>query len=84
MLWKEAYPAGDDDRGGDEDSLTHRIFARAFTVFNVAQVDGYQPGPVALLPESERVAHAEAFIGNLGINTVFGSQNAYYLTATDM
>ena len=60
-----------------------RIFARAFTVFNVAQVDGYQPEPVALLPETERLAHAEAFIGNLGINTVFGSPNAYYRPATD-
>jgi len=83
VLWKQASPAGDDDRGGDDDSPARRIFARAFTVFNVAQVDGYQPEPVALLPESERVAHAEAFIGNLGITTVFGSPNAFYRPATD-
>jgi antirestriction protein ArdC len=76
-------PAGGDDRLGDEDGPARRIFARAFTVFNVAQVDGYQPGAVALLPETERLAHAEAFIGNLGINTVFGSPNAYYRPATD-
>ena len=82
VLWKQANPAGDDG-AGDGGRPARRIFARAFTVFNVAQVDGHQPEPVALLPESERVAHAEAFIGNLGITTVFGSPNAYYLPATD-
>ena len=83
VLWKETTPAGGDDRVGDEDGPARRIFARAFTVFNVAQVDGYQPEAVALLPETERLAHAEAFIGNLGINTVFGGPNAYYRPATD-
>ena len=83
VLWKEVTPAGGDDRAGEEDSPARRIFARAFTVLNVAQVDGYQPEPVALLPGTERLAHAEAFIGNLGINTVFGSPNAYYRPATD-
>ena len=83
VLWKQANPASGDDGAGDEDNPARRIFARAFTVFNVAQVDGYQPAPVALLPESERVAHAEAFIGNLGITTVFGSPNAYYQPGTD-
>jgi antirestriction protein ArdC len=83
VMWKETAPAGGDDRAGDEDAPARRIFARAFTVFNVAQVDGYRPEPVALLPETERLAHAEAFIGNLGINTVFGSPNAFYRPATD-
>ena len=83
VLWKQANAASDDDGAGDEDSPARRIFARAFTVFNVARVDGYQPTPVALLPDTERVAHAEAFIRNLGITTVFGSPNAYYRPATD-
>jgi len=52
-------------------------------VFNVAQVDGYESVPVAALPETERLAHAEAFIGNLGIETVFGGSEAYYLPSTD-
>jgi len=83
VLWKQANAASDDDGAGDDDRPARRIFARAFTVFNVSQVDGYQPEAVALLPESERVAAAEAFIGNLGITTVFGSPNAYYRPATD-
>jgi antirestriction protein ArdC len=83
VLWKQANAASDDDGADDEDGPSRRIFARAFTVFNAAQVDGYQPAPVALLPESERVTHVEAFISNLGITTVFGSPNAYYQPATD-
>jgi antirestriction protein ArdC len=83
VLWKQAASADDDNDAGDDDRKARRIFARAFTVFNVAQVDGYEPEPVALLPERERVADAEAFIGNLGITTVFGSPNAYYRPATD-
>jgi hypothetical protein len=35
--------------------------------FNIAQVDGYDREPVAALPETERLAHAETFITNLGI-----------------
>jgi antirestriction protein ArdC len=83
VLWKEATPAGEDEQVADRDSPARRIFARAFTVFNLAQVDGYRLEPVVLLPESERLAHAEAFVGNLGINTVFGGPDACYRPATD-
>jgi antirestriction protein ArdC len=83
VLWKEAAQAGGDERADEEDRPARRIFARAFTVFNVAQVDGHEPEPAALLPESERLADAEAFIGNLGITTVFGGPDACYRPATD-
>jgi antirestriction protein ArdC len=36
VLWKQANPASDDDRAGDDDTPARRIFARAFTVFNAA------------------------------------------------
>lgn len=86
VLWKEAGSAGGDAGDADPedgDRPARRVFARAFTVFNLAQVDGYVPEPVALLPESQRIAHAEAFIANLGITTVFGSSEACYRPATD-
>ena len=56
----------------DDDDDGHRadIFARAFSVFNAAQVDGYERPPSPVLPESERLAHAEAFTANLGVKTV--------------
>jgi antirestriction protein ArdC len=59
------------------------MFARAFSVFNVDQVDGYEPEPIAVLPDAERLAHAETFITNLGIKTVFGGSKAYYQPSTD-
>jgi antirestriction protein ArdC len=59
------------------------VFARAFSVFNVAQAHGYEAPPVPVLPESERLQHAEAFIGNLGIRTVFEGDEAYYRPSTD-
>lgn len=83
VLWKQiasSEPADDDD--GD-DSGHRRMFARAFSVFNVAQVDGYERQPMDVLPESERLAHAEAFIANLKIKTVFGGSEAYYLPSSD-
>ena len=85
VLWKQiasSAPAGHDDHDDDEDGH-RRMFARAFSVFNVAQVDGYERPPTDTLPENERFAHAEAFIGNLGIKTMFGGSEAYYLPSSD-
>ena len=80
VLWKEVRP-GDAEDGTDEGR--RRMFARAFAVFNLAQVEGYAPPARGVLPESERLAHAEAFIGHLGIPTVWGGSEAYYRPATD-
>jgi antirestriction protein ArdC len=54
------------------------MFARAFTVFNVAQVDGYEPEPIAMLPENERFVHADAFVEALKIPVVVGAYDAHY------
>ena len=83
VLWKQTAssdPSYDDNNDGDGHV---RVFARAFPVFNVAQVDGYECPPVDMLPESQRLAHAEAFVANLGIKTVFGGPDAYYLPSSD-
>jgi antirestriction protein ArdC len=83
VLWKQiaSRESADGDDGDDDDR--QRMFARAFSVFNVAQVDGYERQPMDVLSESERLAHAEAFIANLGIKTVFGGSEAYYLPSSD-
>jgi antirestriction protein ArdC len=82
VLWKQATSGAGDEE--DDDEASHRrVFARAFTVFNVAQVGGHEPEAASLLPESERIAHAETFLANLGVNTVFGGSEACYLPATD-
>ncbi|MDA9397956.1 ArdC family protein [Bradyrhizobium sp. CCBAU 45389] len=84
VLWKQiasSEPADDDD--DDDEGGRRRIFARAFSVFNAAQVDGYERPPADTLPENERLAHAKAFITNLDIKTEFGGSDAYYLPSSD-
>ncbi|MGE4302715.1 MAG: ArdC family protein [Novosphingobium sp.] len=82
VFWKQIASA--DGEHGDDDEGGHRkMFARAFSVFNVAQVEGYERPPVPILPETERLSHADAFIANLGIKTVFGGSDAYYRPSTD-
>lgn len=82
VLWKDLRKQ---DGGGDEDHDNDRprVFARTFSVFNADQVDGYAPEPRTLLPESERLAQAEAFIAALGIPVSFGAPCAYYHLAKD-
>jgi antirestriction protein ArdC len=82
VLWKEVRAKGD-ETGADDDSDHRRLFARAFSLFNIDQVDGYAPEPKAVLPEAERLAHAEAFIAALGIDTIYGSSSAYYHLTED-
>ncbi|ACG77910.1 replication primase [Phenylobacterium zucineum HLK1] len=84
VLWKTLRPAGGDE--GDEPEAPGgrtRMFARGYAVFNLAQVDGYAPAASPQLPESERLAHAEAFWSRLGIVTVYGGSEAYYLPSKD-
>jgi antirestriction protein ArdC len=83
VLWREILSSRKGDDEEDESGSHRRMFARAFSVFNVAQVDGYERQSMDLLPESERMAHADAFIANLGIKTVFGGAEAYYLPSSD-
>ena len=82
VFWKQVESGGgdalEDDEGGRK-----KMFARAFSVFNVAQVDGFAPPPVVTLPEADRHAHAEAFIATLGIQTIFGGSEAFYRPSTD-
>jgi antirestriction protein ArdC len=84
VLWKDLRQEGDrpdsDDATGDE---RPRVFARAFNVFNADQVEGYAPEPRPILPESERLAQAEAFITALGIAVRFEGSSAHYHIARD-
>ena len=80
VLWKQSGSQSDDDHGNDDDRPGRRVFARAFTVFNVAQVDGYAVEVMDERSEPGRFAHADAFIANLGIRTVYGGNGACYPT----
>ncbi|RWK57573.1 zincin-like metallopeptidase domain-containing protein [Mesorhizobium sp.] len=74
------------DEEGDETGDAgerRRLFARGYSVFNCAQVDGYEREPTVARSEEERIAHADAFYANLGIDTVYGGNEAYYLPSAD-
>ncbi|MEI2677588.1 MAG: ArdC-like ssDNA-binding domain-containing protein [Burkholderiaceae bacterium] len=77
VFWKQAASRAEDDRD-DAEAGPGRMFARAFTVFNLAQVEGYEPEPVAQLPESERFGHADAFVEALKIPITEGAYDAHY------
>jgi antirestriction protein ArdC len=85
VMWKQVAPSDPtaDHDDNNDDSSRVRMFAKAFSVFNVAQVDGYERPPTRLLPEDERLAQAETFIANLGIRTVFGGSEACYRPSSD-
>lgn len=82
ILWKEVCRRDEDDRDGD-DGDHPRLFARAFSLFNADQVDGYAPEPGPVLPERDRLTTVERFIAALGIDTVYGASSAYYHIAED-
>lgn len=84
VLWKPIEARGEDDSGDDAQPRGRGMYARAFSVFNIDQVDGYELPAVSLLPESDRLAHAERFISNLGVKTEFGAPRAFYRPLDDI
>ncbi len=67
----------------EEGEQGRRIVARAYHVFNAAQVDGFTPPGVMMLSESERDAKAEAFFTALPIEVLHEGDRAYYQPSTD-
>ena len=89
VYWKITKPSergdtdGEDEAGGGKRGS---FFVRYYNVFNLAQVDGATlPGDTAPeLPESERIAHAEAFIAALpGLDLRHGGGMAFYMPSQD-
>lgn len=81
VLWKEFKPSQrdneDEGEGGDDDGRP-RLFARAFWVFNRAQVENYDPAVRPVLPETDRIAAADRFFADLRIPLVSGHHDAHY------
>jgi antirestriction protein ArdC len=95
IFWKaytatKAEPDGGGDSGDDGDSAAERrLIARGYSVFNAAQVDGFDAAtitrkPVAAdLPETERVANAERFFAATGAVVNHGGNRAFYSPGRD-
>jgi antirestriction protein ArdC len=85
VFWKRLGGSQDDDSSEDADPSDHeeggrrpRFLARGYSVFNEAQVDGYLREELPCLPESERIARADAFFAALNIPMVIGGNDACY------
>jgi antirestriction protein ArdC len=84
VFWKISdKEAQDGDEDGVEDDRRSRVFARGYSVFNAAQVDGYAAPALPVLPEVERIDHAEAFFAATGIEVRHGGARAYYRPGED-
>jgi antirestriction protein ArdC len=60
-----------------------RCVARAYHVFNAAQVDGYVPPPVPRISSSERIAQAEDFFSRIPAVVRHGGDRAFYSVPGD-
>lgn len=87
VFWRQAASGAEPaqaDATTERDIPTQRPFlARAYPVFNCAQVEGWTPPQSPALPESARDAAAEAFFTALPLTVHHGGDQAYYRPATD-
>ena len=76
---------GDGGAAGEDgaDGCRPRVFARGYSVFNAAQVDGYAAPALPMLPEPERIGHAEAFFAALGADIRHCGNRACYVPSLD-
>lgn len=78
----EAESDSRDDHSEAEANRT-RWIARAFPLFNIAQLDGYQPPEQPERPGHQRIVEAEAFVAALGADVRHGGNRAFYRSSSD-
>lgn len=84
VFWKSliSQPDLEDEPGGAAQARAPML-ARAYSVFNAQQIEGYEAPPPILLRESERLARADSFFGNIQADVRHGSTHAYYSPGED-
>ena len=80
VLWKTTKKEGQED---ETEERHETFFARAFHVFNVAQVEGYEVPAAPVRSANERIERAEAFFANTKAEIRTGGGMAYYSPAKD-
>jgi antirestriction protein ArdC len=84
VFWKTARQEEEEAGQGEEESMARpKMFARAYSVFNLDQVDGYEPQPMPTLSEDERIERADEFFADLGPEIHHGGIQAYYSPTSD-
>lgn len=76
------------EKEDDQGEAKQVRFARAYTVFNVAQVEGlgaewFDPEPTAEGPSPARLASVEAFLDRVGADVRHGGTRAFYQPGGD-
>ncbi len=74
---------GQTDQNDDDERRRFGFVAKAFTVFNIDQVDGFMPDALSVLPEDDRIARAEDFVRQVGATIQHGGDHAYYSPGYD-
>jgi antirestriction protein ArdC len=84
VFWKSLARQPDlEDEPAGAAAARAPVLARAFSVFNASQIEGYQQTLPEELPESERVAKAEAFFAGLDADVRHGAGHAFYSPSAD-
>ncbi|BDC49816.1 hypothetical protein F183_A21320 [Bryobacterales bacterium F-183] len=85
VLWK-FFDTKDNEtevESGDSANARRIPMVREYTLFNVAQVDGYEMKPGAKPSKNERIEEAERFFSGLEISLGAGGNRAYYCPTSD-
>lgn len=69
---------------GEDDEIEKRSMLREYTVFNVAQIDGFAVTESPLPPEPERHAAVDAFIAATNADIRHGGDKACFVPALDL
>lgn len=90
VFWKKLGGGDGEDpgesAGEDEDGRggrRPRFMCRAFSLFNVGQVDGYVTPETVESPAAQRLAHADSFFNALAIDIRHGPYDAHYRPSED-
>jgi antirestriction protein ArdC len=84
VFWKFANGATEDQEGEEHTVTSSRlVFTRGYSVFNVAQVDGYEPKPDADAPIDQRIEHADEFFRRIPAKVAHLGNRAFYSPADD-
>mgnify|MGYP001151585593 CR=1 FL=1 len=87
VVFASRFTKTETDAAGDE--FDREIpFLKAYSVFNVAQIDGlpdpyYGPKPEPVPNPAARIEHADRFFANTGAVIRHGGDRAYFSSATD-
>jgi antirestriction protein ArdC len=84
VFWKFANSTTEDQEGEERTVNSSRLlFTRGYSVFNAAQVDGYEPKPDADAPIEERIDHADEFFCRIPAKVAHLGNRAFYSPADD-